>query len=123
VTVPALPGEPSYIDKRWGAGFELVLRVAIIAERGCCTGLDVSELRRLSGYSEDVTPSQIKDVGEDDPLRGLVLLICDAERTCRSWEMIRAHQEALRFRVDRALEDYGMKPVFLTSEEPGNEQG
>lgn len=37
--------------------------------------------------------------------------------------MIRAHQEALRFRVDRALEDYGMKPVFLTSEEPGNEQG
>jgi len=114
VTVPALPTSPSYIDQRWGAGFELVLRVAIIAERGCCTGLDVSELRKLSGYSESVTPDQIERLGAEDTLRGLVWLICDAERTS-SWAAIRKHQEALRFGVDRALEDHGCKPVFLTA--------
>ena len=70
------PLEISPIDTRWGQGFELLLRLAVIAARGRLEGIDVSELRRLSSYNPDMTLAEIETVASRDIVRGYALLAC-----------------------------------------------
>lgn len=104
MTVPAIR-EQNLIDLRWGDGFELLLRVAVIAERGYCTGIDTSELRRLSGF-RPMAEDEIARLREDDPFTGAVQML--AQRP----DLARKHADALRSAVDLAAQGFGFERLF-----------
>lgn len=100
-----IPANDSPIDRRWGAGFELLLRMAVIAERGHTTGIDVSELRRLIDYRQ-MTQIEIADLGTVSPFHAV------AQKIAQDPETAPKHADAMKDAINRVVESEGFAPVF-----------
>lgn len=113
MTAPSAPDAPaSLIDRRYGSGAELLLRVTIIALEGRVDGIGVSELRRLLGYSRDALDRMDDDdfaamVSRSGPFLGTALMIA------REPTLARRHARTLRDALDAARRDLNLPTTFL----------